>query len=385
MLVDFSPLWVLSAGRSTVTIFIHLVLLAILFGSGKIPQAFADLPVRGFYMPSYGVNDLVDETNDAQLESFRAQIPSASHAVLAVHVRVPGGIRSNTVVRNQVSEKPSHLVPWFNLAKTKGLRTGMIIILFSDNSWGWGGNWKPSNPGTALASYYSAIRPYVQAAQAAKVEFVILCDEWSELYYSYANTVIVPAFRQLVKKARADYTGEIGINVNKLEETSVKTGIVALVDFVGITAYVPLANIDRPSYRDMVNNLIGPSQVESVRAQVTEKSIEWGRPDVRGYMTYLRYLASQWNKPILLTTGYKSTLGAARDPADQPETTVDRAIQASAWGAFIDAALDTRYGVGKALYGILGWRLWPKSSNDDGATGFSVQNKPAAGLIAERW
>jgi hypothetical protein len=97
-------------------------------------------------------------------------------------------------------------------------------------------------------------------------------------------------------------------------------------------------------------NLIGPSQVKSVRAQVMEKSIEWRRPDVRGYMTYLRHLARIWNKPIMLTTGYKSTLGAAKDPADQPETTVDRAIQASTWRAFIDVTLDEQYGVGKALY-----------------------------------
>ena len=61
------------------TIFIRLVALALwffaaLFASGNIPQAFAELPVRGFYMPSYGVNDLVHATNDGQLESFRAQV-----------------------------------------------------------------------------------------------------------------------------------------------------------------------------------------------------------------------------------------------------------------------------------------------------------------------
>lgn len=155
------------------TMFIRLVSLAFafaaLFGNGNILQALADLPVRGFYMPSYSVNDLVHATNDAQLESLRAQVPSASHAVLAVHVRVPGGIHSNTVVRNQVSENPSHLVPWFNLAKRKGLRTGLIVILFSDNGWTWGGFWKPTNPAAVLSSYYSAIRPYVRAAQAAKV------------------------------------------------------------------------------------------------------------------------------------------------------------------------------------------------------------------------
>jgi hypothetical protein len=169
--------------------------------NGLEPEAARFLPVRGFYMPSYDVNGLVGGATEKQLNALRAQVPSASHAVLAVHVRVPGGTRSNTVVRDTVSENPGHLVPWFDLAKKKGLRTGLLVILFSDGDWNWGGYWKPSNPTAALASYYSAIRPYVQAAQAAKVDFVILCDEWSTLYYSYPDSAVVPAFRALVNKS----------------------------------------------------------------------------------------------------------------------------------------------------------------------------------------
>src|SRR5512132_2821038 len=77
----------------------------------------------------------------------RAQVASASHAVLVVHVRVPGGIRSNMVARDGISEDPSHLVPWFDLAKKKEFRVGLIAILFSDDDWGWGGYWKPRRSG----------------------------------------------------------------------------------------------------------------------------------------------------------------------------------------------------------------------------------------------
>ena len=220
------------------------------------PDRPAPPPVRGFYMPSYDVNALIDESNEAQLDAFRAQVASASHAVLAVHVRVPSGIRSNTVTRDGISEDPSHLVPWFDLAKKKGLRVGLIAILFSDGDWGWGGYWQPTNPAAALASYYSAIQPYLQAAQTAGADFVILCDEWSALFSSSAA---VPAFRTLLKSARADCNGKIGINVNKLEEADLLPGIAALPDFIGVTADVPLSDANAPSYQEMYENLTGPS------------------------------------------------------------------------------------------------------------------------------
>src|SRR5512132_4354334 len=80
---------------------------------------------------------------------------------------------------------------------------------------------------------------------------------------------------------------------------------------------------------------------------------------------------------------HESTVGAAKDPSDQTETTVDDAVQASAWRALLDAALDARDGVGSALYGMLVWR-WPPVADAE-ATGFNVQNKPAAAVIAEGW
>ena len=326
------------------------------------------------------VNALVHELNKAQLDTLRAQVASVSHAVLVVHVRVPGGIRSNMVARDGISEDPGHLVPWFDLAKKKRFRVGLIAILFSDDDWGWGGYWQPADPAAALASYHSAIQPYLQAAQTAGVDFVILCDEWSALFSSPAA---VPAFRTLLELARADYGGKIGINVNKLEEADLLPSIAALPDFIGVTAYVPLCDVNAPSYQEMYENLTGASWVESVRSLVSEKAIEWRRPEVRGYMGYLRHLAGVWNKPVVLTTGYKLTVGAAKDPSDQTETAVDDAIQASAWRAFLDAALDARNGVGSALYGMLVWR-WPPVADAE-TTGFNVQNKPAAAVIAEGW
>ncbi|CAB4192717.1 hypothetical protein UFOVP1244_71 [uncultured Caudovirales phage] len=334
-------------------------------GEGCVPPPPDQKPPAaafGFYFTSYGKNDMANGANGARLDAYHAQIPTATHAVAAVHVRVPGGPTSNAVARDGISEDPGHLGPWFAAARQRGLKTGLIVILFSDDGWGWGGDWKPSSPSAALASYYQAAQPYVQAAQSAGAEFVILCDEWSNLYI---NKNAVPAFQTLFSAARRDFSGRLTLNINKMEETAILPEIVALTDVVGITAYVPLSRAPNPSTAEMVATLNAPRD---------------GAP--QGYTALLADMAEKWGKQLLLTTGYKSTNGAAIDPADQPDAGVDYGIQARAWQAFIEA---TRGGVGDRLYGILGWRLWPSVEDDDGATGFSVINKPAAKVISDEW
>jgi hypothetical protein len=70
-----------------------------------------------------------------------------------------------------------------------------------------------------------------------------LGDEWSALFSSSAA---VPAFRTLVESARADYSGKIGIDVNKLEEADLLPGIAALADFLGVTARRRRSPLDYP-------------------------------------------------------------------------------------------------------------------------------------------
>lgn len=353
-------------------------------GGGRPAATRSPLPVRGFYFTSYSNNDLAHATNGAQLDAFRSEIPTASHAVACVQV-VSGGVTANTVSRTIISENPGNLVPWFNLAKGKGLKVALIIILFTDNNFSWGGNWQPTNPTTALANYYTTVKPYLQAAQTAGCEFVILVDEWSTLFYSYQDNQVVPPFTTLFNSARNDFTGPLSLNVNRLEETSIKLGIVALTDFVGITAYVPLTNSNTPTYDEMKANLLGNSSVTAVAAQVNEYKAIWGDASVHGYMSYVRHIAeSDWHKPVLLTTGYKSTAGGAVDPGgDIPETTIDTVTQSRAWNAFIDAAKDGIDGIGNSLYGFLGWQQFAVATS--APMGYPVLGKVAASTINGAW
>lgn len=341
--------------------------------------------VRGFHFPTYGTNILTRPSVEAQLDAYRAQIPTATHACLAVHLRTPTST-SNSVSRGTISETPANLIPWFNLVRSKGLRPAMIVILFVGD-WDWAGYWTPTNPSLAMSNYYTAVRPWIQAAASASVDFIILVDEWSELVYSYSYTAVVPAFTSLYESARADYPGSLSININHLEETSCKPAIADLADFIGVTAYVPLTNqvTPPPTYDEMRANLLGTSAVAEVRSQVEEYRGIWRDPSVTGYMSYLRHMAEfEWRKSVLLTFGCKNTPGGAANTADDiPETTVDNVTQDRAWRAFIDAARDPTAGVGPNLNGFCGWRWHPAVTSEP--TGYTPQDKPAASTISSVW
>ena len=82
--------------------------------NGLEPEAARFLPVRGFYMPSYDVNGLVGGATETQLNALRAQVPSASHVALAVHVRsrvVSGATRSFATPFPRIPATWSDLLP----------------------------------------------------------------------------------------------------------------------------------------------------------------------------------------------------------------------------------------------------------------------------------
>lgn len=325
--------------------------------------------IRAFYLPSYNIDTLLGTGVATRLTAMRAL--GTTHAILTVHVRATG----DTVFRDSISENPLHLPDWFALVRSKGMEPALAIILFR-GQFGWAGFWNPQSPDIALANYWTTIRPYIQQAQAANLQFVILCDEWSTLY---AKSSSIQAFSNLFAMARTEYGGKLALNVSNTEEASIRSEIPVLTDFVGVNAYVPIATVDHPTVEQMVHNLIGRSDIAVVRELVDGWRATWGDNSVAGYTSYLAHLAKMWSRPILLTTGYKSTTGAARDPSGQPETATDYVIQTDCWNAFFTSMPS----VGQSVMGYACWRWWPSSLDDDGDTGFSVQDKPAASVISD--
>lgn len=337
---------------------------------------------RGFYQVSYGPNDSVGAANNAQIAEIVSQVDRSSHVIVTLHLRTPSNT-SNTVSRGPISEDAANIAAWFQQIRDNGLTPAMAIIMHVVD-WDWAGYWNPSDKTTALANYYSSIRPWVQAAEANSAEFLILTDEWSTLY---SQVTSITPFTTLFTSARADYSGPIGINLSNSEEADVRPEIVALCDYIGVNAYVPSAVTDSPTVASMKQNLIGTSTVPEVQYLVSSWKTTWNDSSVVGYMTYIKHLAEiEWQKDIIMTVGYQSTKGAARNPSSQPITTVDTAIQANAWQAFLEAMNDPVAGVGSRNTGIFGWMWWPGARfEDDNGQGFTPQGKPAATRIGDTW
>jgi len=348
--------------------------------AATIDPTYIDIPqqqqgiikAKGFFFTTYANNGTIPFA--ARLDAYRIQIPVATHALLAVHIQV-NGVNGNTCSRTAMSETPANLANWFAAVRARGLIPALAIIMFTDASFSWAGFWAPSNPTAALASYYTAIQPYVQAAEAAGCEFIHLADEWSAMF---SRSAAVTGFTNLAAAARADYSGKILWNVSNIEESDILDPIVALSDMMGISAYVPIGITNSPTVQQMITNLTANSQVATVSNLVNDRRVQWNDPTVVGYMQYLKALSGRWNRPLVLTVGYKSTVGCSRDPSEQPETTPDQTAQANAWEAF----LTSRSFAEPTVYGSFCWRWWPSTQDDDGATGFTPQDKTAAAVIA---
>ena len=173
-------------------------------------------------MPSYGANDLAHASNDDELDALVAQIPNTTHVCATVHV-FGNGDTGNVVSRHETqSETPANLAAWFALARARGLRTALAIIFHTTPEYGWGGGWDPTDKAAALASYLTAVQPYLEQAQVAGCDFVILCDELSLLFRTAGA---MSAFATLFAGARTFYKGPLGIDVNVQEEDDVLAGL----------------------------------------------------------------------------------------------------------------------------------------------------------------
>jgi hypothetical protein len=334
--------------------------------------------IRSFYMPSYGANDLAHASNDDELDVYVAQLPNATHACATVHV-FGNGDTGNVVSRHETqSENPANLPAWFELARARGLRTALAFIFHTTPEYGWAGGWDPTDKAAAFASYLGAVQPYLEAAQAANCDFVILCDEWSLMFRTSAA---MAAFATLFAGARAIYKGPLGIDVNVQEEDDVLSGLYTLCDFISVNAYLKLHATNSPSVQQMAKNLLTIHDDATIGSFLAGKASGYSVADnTFGYLDYLRLMAGRWQRPILLVAGYKSTTGAAIAPATQAETDPDNAIQANAYRAFIESAMTS---LGSTILGFNFWRWHPKTTTD--TTGFSPKGKTAAAVIARTW
>jgi len=129
------------------------------------------------------------------------------------------------------------------------------------------------------------------------------------------------------------------------------------MDYVGIDAYFPLSDKERPTYKEILKG--------------------WDR-----WVVDIEEFQAKVDKPIVFTeTGYCSASGATKKPWEEvAKGSVDMALQADCYKALMKTFWRKRW-----FYGVYWWR-WGTSVRFGGPTnrGFSPQNKTAQNIM-KRW
>jgi len=174
-------------------------------------------------------------------------------------------------------------------------------------------------------SYTSYLLPYAREAQAAGADLFCVGRELDA-------TVVAREvdWRRLIGRIRAEFKGPLTYSSNF--DTFPKIGFWDALDFIGVSAYYPLAEEPDP--------------------QLAALEAGWERA-----LGPLDAAARRWRRPVLLTeAGFPAVASAARTPWREERTTADVWLQARCYEATLRAL--SRH---PAVEGVFFW-LWERTS-----------------------
>jgi len=174
-------------------------------------------------------------------------------------------------------------------------------------------------------SYTSYLLPYAREAQAAGADLFCVGRELDA-------TVVAREvdWRRLIGRIRAEFKGPLTYSSNF--DTFPKIGFWDALDFIGVSAYYPLAEEPDP--------------------QLAALEAGWERA-----LVPLDAAARRWRRPVLLTeAGFPAVASAARTPWREERTTADVWLQARCYEATLRAL--SRH---PSVEGVFFW-LWERTS-----------------------
>lgn len=203
------------------------------------------------------------------------------------------------------------------------------------------------------AEYRRFLMLYARLAEQVDADVLVLGTELTR-----SATQRPDFWRRLAADVRTVYDGALTYAAN-WHEAYKEVQFWTALDYVGVQAYFPLADIDSPSLSEL-------------------------RDGWRRHQAALARVHDQTGRPVLFTEiGYRSVTGAAAEPWRWPErdgasAAPDSALQARCYRAFLST-------VGRAswLKGAIVWK-WHPASDDHRPTAFTPQGKPAEAIL-RRW
>jgi hypothetical protein len=200
-------------------------------------------------------------------------------------------------------------------------------------------------------SYSDFVMKYAKMAEGNEVEMFCIGTE-----LTYPATTCNDKWRKLIKDIRKVYSGKLTYAANWNEEY-ILIEFWDLLDYAGIDPYFPLSEKDDPTLEEIKRGWI--KWVEAIEAW--QKKID---------------------KPVIFTEcGYRSTLGAAREPWDHnPKAPLSVELQEKCYRALIETFEGKDW-----FYGTYWW-YWGTNKRMGGMKNrsFLIQNKPALEVV-KKW
>ena len=228
----------------------------------------------------------------------------------------------------------------------------------------WRQDYQPTNVAVFFASYKQMIVAEAEVAQQNGAQMLSIGAELDQL----AGPQYLSYWTDIINSVRAVFGGDLTYSASW--NTANNVSFWSQLNYEGIDCYVPLSNVQNPTFQDLVNGWIDPATT----------STNPGAYAVIGNQSPIQYfenLSANSGKPLLFTElGYANDSGAAADPSASGNSP-DPGLQGELYQAFFQAW--TQSG-SQSLVGTYFWYWDPNGSPSNvgpGIDSFSPQNSPA--------
>jgi len=339
-------------------------------GTGVAPLAHAASTVawefKGTTIASYAQDDLASSNTAASLQQLAG---TGANSVTFVVTWYQDNIYAANIYRTNNTASDAALITAMNEARALNLK--VILKPHVDTLDGqWRARIRPCAvqgvqpcpagsdlTGTWFASYDALMDHYADIAQQDGAAVLSVGAELIDLSTNPANT---SQWRAMIAGVRARFAGKLIYSANwgngagdpNCEYT--RLPFWDALDYIGISAYFPLANTTTPTVSGMVSTWVNTWQPQIAAVQ------------------------QQWGKPVLfIEGGYRSADGTAQQPFDNWDNwPLDTQEQSDCYQATFQAWATVPWFAGEQFWN---WETDPNVSGTN--TGYSVQNKPAQAVV----
>ena len=335
------------------------------------PRCTPNLAVRGMSLPSWWNGTYRSERYTESLADLRKL---GFNAVALIPTLFLKSVDANDIYASEQTESIENVAHAAKLASDQGLRV-MIKPHLTVKDYGQPPQAiNPSDREAFFENYRAFVRRYAELAQETGAYSLAIGAELAQL----TGPADRDQWLRVADDARRHYRGPLVYAANWGEDRTVSFW--DAVDYIGIDMYAPMAINPAPNAGD------APISRDLIVERWTKAPAVPDGPGIYGrsaYVDLFRETAAEHGKQILFTEiGVRSVAGALSRPWDYEKSYsfADFGVQTAFYEALMQIACEQNDGWLAGMY-LWGWRVDSPPSGKDWIADYSIENKPASGVI----